>query len=128
MITSSSKRLIQFLAQREMIKKNLKCIIPNTCKRFIPAQIKNYNKIILYNNNIDYKYSIHFALDLLSTFGYKEVKVIGLDGKNNLTLKDKKEFNDTQEIIKYFSEKMKIESLTNTPYSINLTPIYSLMK
>ena len=67
-------------------------------------------------------------MDLLYTIGYKEIKVIGLDGKNHHTLKDKKEFNDTQEIINHFSNKLKIESLTNTPYSINLTPIYSLMK
>ena len=128
MITSSSKRLIQFLAQREMIKKNLKCIIPNTLNKFIPSEVNNYNQIFSYKNNINYKYSMHFALDLLTKIGYKEVKVIGLDGKNHHTLKDKKEFNDTQEIISNFADKLKIESLTNTPYSINLTPIYSLMK
>ncbi len=128
MITSSSKRLIQFLAQKEKIKKNMTCIIPNSCNRFIPAEINNHNRIFLFKNNFNYKYSIHFALDLLYTIGYKEIKVIGLDGKNHHTLKDKKEFNDTQEIINHFSNKLKIESLTNTPYSINLTPIYSLMK
>ena len=128
MLTSSSKRLIQYLAQGEKIKRNLKCIIPNSCKKYIPTEVNNYNHIFLYKNNFNYKYSIHFALDLLTKIGFKEVKVIGLDGKNHHTLKDKKEFNDTQEIISNFSDKLKIESLTNTPYSINLTPIYSLMK
>ncbi len=127
-ITSSSKRLIQFLAQREKIEKNLKCIIPISCSKFIPSEVNNYEKIFLYKSDTSYKYSIHFALELLTNIGYKEVKVIGLDGKNSLTLKDKKEFNDTEKIITHFSDKLKIESLTNTPYSIKLTPIYSLMK
>ena len=127
MLTSSSKRLIQFLAQKQN-NRNLKCIIPEICKKYIPYEINNYQNIFLYKNNLNYKYSIHFALDILMSVGYKKVKVIGLDNKNNLTLKDKKEFNDTQKIINNFSSKLKIDSLTSTPYDINLTPLYSIMK
>ena len=51
-ITSSSKRLIQFLAQREKIKKNLKCIIPISCNKFIPAEVNNCEQIFLYKTAI----------------------------------------------------------------------------
>ena len=66
-------------------------------------------------------------MDLLSKNGFRNVKVIGLDGKINLSLKGKEEFNDTENILKKFSKNITIESLTSTPYNIKLTPIYSIM-
>ena len=126
-MTSSSQRLIQFLAENDAGKNKLVCITPEYCLKEAAIN-NNFKNLIIYKEKAIYKYSIDFALSLLSDIGYRKVKVIGLDGKSNLTLKGKEEFNDTKEIIRNFSKYLTIESLTNTPYNITLTPIYSIMK
>ncbi len=127
MLTSSTQRLIQFLAESNRFSKNLLCISPEYCLKEISLDT-NCENLIMHKSKRNYKYSIHFALDLISEIGFKKVKVIGLDGKRNLSLKDKLEHKDTQEIIKKFSNILSIESLASTPYDLKMTPIYSIMK
>ncbi len=127
LMTSSSERLTQFIAETNNSNSNLICITPSYCLNEVRID-KEFKNLISYETDSRFSYSIHFALNLLSTNGFKKVKVIGLDGKRNLSLKDKEEYKSTENIIKTFSQKLTIESLTNTPYNIKLTPIYSIMK
>ncbi len=126
LLTSSSERLIQFIADNNQNHKRLVCLTPRYCLDEIKIE-HEINNLIIYEKDNKYFYSIHFALDLLSKNGFKKVKVIGLDGKINLSLKGKEEFNDTENILKKFSKNITIESLTSSPYNIKLTPIYSIM-
>ena len=76
MLTSSTERLIQFLAEDSKETDKLKCLVPDICIKKSSQKI-NKREIYQYKSPLEYKYSIEFALDLLSANGFHTIKVIG---------------------------------------------------